>query len=165
MDVNNELVYRVISVDKAEAMEIGDIVPIPIERDNSDGNQRKIETENVFEDIRKDFFPHLLSRQSVLFVLPFDQTLVRRWVELHNPHNNYDYVLCTLEVTGSLFWCDEDKFTQAGYFPAFRQQLAIDYWRSANRPYELMETAEGLFTGTAIIRCLEVQHYDSPYLD
>ncbi len=165
MDVINKNVYRVVSIDKAGDISIGDILPIPEERANFDGSHNKKETEDYFEESRKDSFAHLPSRKSVLFVLPYDRTIVNDWVASHNPHNDYDYILCTLQVTGNLIWCDEDIFTKAGIFPTFREQLAIDYWRSASDEYDQFDMSEGLFRGIAYVEAVTEEHYISPHKD
>ena len=105
MNVIDLLAYRVIPLDKSDGINVGSVLPIPEERAVFDGNQKKNETEDFFEEIRKELFPHLPSRKSVLFVLPYDKVIADGWVALHNPHNDYDYVLLTLRLTGTLIWC------------------------------------------------------------
>lgn len=163
MDVNGVMVYRVVALEKASGIEIGDTLPIPHERLDYDGNKDKIDTEDLFEELRKEHYPHLPSRKSVLYVLPYDLVKVEDWLSLHNPHNDYDYALLTLCLSGSLLWCDEDKFTTAGARIHLRISCANDYWRSASDSYDSFETAEGLFRGIAKVMDIEIRRHISQY--
>lgn len=163
MNVINKLAYRVISLNKVEKIAVGDILPIPAERTNCAGTQMKNETENLFEEVRKESFPLLPSRKSVLFVLPYNKAFVDGWVSLHNPHNDYDYALLTLRLTGSIIWCEENKFSDAGILPSCRKVYAKKYWEGACDDFNKFEIPEGLFRGTAQVEVITEEHYISPY--
>lgn len=55
MNVIDLLAYRVIPLDKSDGINVGSVLPIPEERAVFDGNQKKNETEDFFEEIRKDY--------------------------------------------------------------------------------------------------------------
>lgn len=105
----------------------------------------KNETEDLFEAVRKESFPYLPSRKSVLFVLPYDNTFVKGWVAQYSPHN--DYALLTLRLTGTIIWCEENNFTYAGISPSHRKVNAMKYWEDASDDFNKFEIPEGLFRG------------------
>lgn len=161
--VQDQLVYRVITnVATAQNLHCGSPMPMPIKKNNVPRSPQKQETEDLFEEIRQKSYPHLPSRKSVLFVLPNNSDIVDRWVASQNPRNSCDYVLCTLRVTGTLIWCDEDKFTQAGPLQSQRRTLAKNYWESASDSSDDFDMPEGLFLGDAIVEKIEERHYNSP---
>lgn len=159
MKVENELVYKVISIDKAKELKEGDVIPIPTERDNY-GLQMKIDAEELLENIRKKSYENLPSRKSVLFVFP-SEVVANDWMDLMYPRDDYDYVLCTLRITGDIFWCDQDNYTNAGQFvnPLEKQNYAIKYWDTAGDTYDTFEIPEGLFRGKAVIERIEEKHH------
>ena len=163
MNVIDLLAYRVIPLDKSDGINVGSVLPIPEERAVFDGNQTKNETEDFFEEIRKELFTHLPSRKSVLFVLPYDKVIADGWVALHNPHNDYDYVLLTLRLTGTLIWCEENKFSDACVLPFFREACAREYWEGASDEFNQFETPEGLFRGMARVEAITAGHHISPF--
>ena len=163
MNVIDLLAYRVIPLDESDGINVGSVLPIPEERAVFDGNQTKNETEDFFEEIRKELFTHLPSRKSVLFVLPYDKVIVDEWVALHNPHNDYDYVLLTLRLTGTLIWCEENKFSDAGVLPFIREVYAHEYWEGASDGFNRFETPEGLFRGMARVEAITAGHHISPF--
>lgn len=163
MEAIDMLAYRVIPLYKADGILVGDVLQIPEERVNFDGSQTKNETEDLFEEIRKELFTVLPSRKSVLFVLPYDTVFVERWVTQHNPHNDYDYALLTLRLTGTLFWCEENKFSDACVLPFVRKVYAQEYWEEASNEFNRFEIPEGLFRGVARVEAITIKHYISPF--
>ena len=163
MNVIDLLAYRVIPLDKSDGINVGSVLPIPEERAVFDGNQTKNETEDFFEEIRKELFPHLPSRKSVLFVLPYDKVIADGWVALQTPHNDYDSVLLTLRLTGTLIWCEENKFSDACVLPFFREACAREYWEGASDEFNQFDTPEGLFRGMARVEAITAGHHISPF--
>lgn len=158
MYVKDKLVYRIIPQSKPDNFEINDTIPIPMGRDDFPCSPRKKETEDCFEELRASSFSNFPSRKSSLFVLPYDQTIVNKWLNDHY-HIDYDYTLCTLRLTGTLIWCDEDKFTIAGSMPLLREAYANDYWEGARDSYESFDLLEGLFHGEATLVDKEDKHF------
>lgn len=163
MDVKDKLVYRIIPQSKSNDFNINDRIPIPTERDEFPCSQQKKDTEDCFEKLRADSFSNLPSRKSSLFVLPHDQTIVDKWLSDHYPHDDYDYTLCELRISGTLIWCDEDKFTIAGSMPLLREAYANDYWEGAKDSYESFDLPEGLFRGEAILITKENKQFCAPF--
>lgn len=163
MTVKDYIVHRVVSLEKAANLKIGDIIPIPREQDDFDCAESKRIVEHVFEEIRKASFSSLPSRKSCLFVLPKDKEIVRLWIESHNPHDDLDYALLTLQLSGDLIWCDEDKFTAGGIMCRNSADLAQEYWRSASEKYDSFDLPEGLFIGRAEVIRIELCHHIAPY--
>ena len=160
MKVENLLVYRVFTPDKGKDLKVGEFISTPTERDNS-GLPIKINAEELLEDIRKESYENLPSRNSVLFVFPYDENIVREWVGLMSRDNDCDYILCTLRITGDIIWCNQDNYTNAGQFdnPQIKQNYATKYWSTAGDTYDSFETPEGLFQGKAVIEKIEQKHY------
>ena len=154
-------VYRVIPEDNAANIHAGDIVAIPQEDKTFSCSEAKTLTEKVFEETRIAINSEYPSRKSCLFVLPYDKTIVEQWVRAHHPHDDWDYALLTLELSGNLLWCDEDKFTSAGipFYAQVRESLAQEYWKSAKNDFCGFEMPEGLFVGEAIIVDVEHKHH------
>lgn len=163
MDVENELVYRIIPKSKSDDFGINGTIPIPMERDDFPCSPRKKETEDCFEELRATSFTNLPSRKSSLFVLPYDQTIVNKWLSDHYPHDDYDYTLCKLRISGTLIWCDEDKFSSACLEPDTRGTDAMSYWNSAGDTYDSFELPEGLFRGEATLVTKENKHFCAPF--
>lgn len=163
MDIENELVYRIISQSKSDDFGINETIPIPMERDDFPCSPRKKETEDSFEKLRASSFPNLPSRKSSLFVLPHDLTIVNKWLSGHYPHDYYDYTLCELRISGTLIWCDEDKFTSACIEPATRETDAKSYWNNAGDTYDSFDLPEGLFRGEATLVAKEDKHFCAPF--
>ena len=161
MIVKEHIAHRIVSLEKAANLKIGDVIPTPRERDDFECAESKRISEQVFEEMRKAKFSSLPSRESCLFVLPNDKEKVNLWIKSHNPHNNLDYALLTLQLSGELIWCDEDTFTKAGipFFASKRESLAQDYWGSAKEYYSGFSMPEGLFVGIATIVDIEHKHH------
>lgn len=163
MYVKDKLVYRIIPQSKPDNFEINDTIPIPMERDDFPCSPRKKETEDCFEELRASSFPNFPSRKSSLFVLPYDLTIVDKWLRDHYPHDDYDYTLCKLRISGTLIWCDEDRFTSACIEPNTRDTDAMSYWNSAGDTYDSFELPEGLFRGEATLVAKEDKHFCAPF--
>lgn len=163
MDVENELVYRIISQPKSIDFESNDTIPIPMEREDFPCTPQKKATEDCFEKLRASSFTDLPSRKSSLFVLPYDLKIVDKWLSDHYPHNDYDYTLYKLRISGTLIWCDEDKFTSACIEPDTRETDAMSYWNSAGDRYDSFELPEGLFHGEATLVAKEDKHFCAPF--
>lgn len=162
MNVENELVYRIIPRSKSDDFDINNSIPIPRERNDFSCSSSKKATEDCFEELRATSFTNLPSRKSSLFGLPYDQTIVYKWLSDHHPHDDYDYTLCTLCITGTLIWCDESKFSE-GVIPILRETNANDYWGSADESYASFDLPEGLFRGKAILVAKENKHFCAPF--
>ena len=157
MNVNGVMVYRVIPIEESDGIHIGDTIPIPEANEQFQCSDNKKNAENLFEDYRAREFPAFPSRKSCLFVLPQDIEFVDRWVKAHHPHDDWTYVLLTLQLKGQLLWCDEDHFTKAGLPlpPVFKESEAREYWTKAGNDYTTFEIPEGLFIGKATIKNIE----------
>lgn len=160
MKVINQKVYKIVSANMACQYTTGAPISTPINRPDSHSKDKRA-IEDLFECIRSAQYKDYPSRKTALFVLPFDKAFVSKWLTLDHPHDNYNYALLTLELTGDLIWCDEDLFTKAG-IPCIRQvdrqKYANDYWCQASDFYTSFEMPEGLFSGTAKVCKIE---YDS----
>ena len=163
MYVENELVYRIIPQSKSDGFGINETIPIPTERNDFSCCSRKKETEDCFEELRATSFTNLPSRKSSLFVLPHDLTIVNKWLSDHYPHNYYDYTLCELRISGTLIWCDEEKFTSGCIESDTREADAMSYWNSAGDTYDSFELPEGLFRGEATLVAKEDKHFCAPF--
>ena len=154
-------VYRVIPIDKAANLHLGDIVPIPKEDKNFICAESKAKVEDVFETKRINIVPDYPSRKACLFVFPFDKDIIENFLCLAHSHNSFDYALLSLDLTGTLIWCDMDKFTVAGtpLGTKIRDSLAREYWESAGADYSDFGLPEGLFVGQATIVNIEQHHY------
>ncbi len=161
MDVEDFVAYRVIPIEKSNWIQVGDTVPVPEKNEHFQCSDNKKDVENMFEDYRSKYYPALPSRKSCLFVLPHDKAYVDRWVTAHHPHDNWTYILLTLNLKGQLFWCDEDHFTKAGLpLPlVFRESMAKEYWDKSGNDYIDFDIPEGLFVGDATVLNLEQIEY------
>lgn len=149
--MKTEYAYRVVPSEKARKFAVKDVIPIPTKREDFSCSDKKKETEDVFESIRQKISPTMPSRKASLFVLPYEESIVKKWVEEHHPHDDFDYALLTLELSGTVIWSEEDLFTQAGVLPFIRESNAAKYWTEASNDYSKYELPEGLFVGTATI--------------
>lgn len=154
-------VYRVVPANKVDDIHIGDVVPIPKEDENFVCAESKAKTEDVFESKRIVVRPDCPSRKACLFVFPFSEEIIENWLSSAHAHDDFDYVLLTLDLTGTLVWCDMDKFTLAGtpYGARLCETLARDYWESASSDYSGFDLPEGLFLGHATITNMEQKHH------
>lgn len=154
-------VYRVVPGNKTVDIHIGDVIPIPREDKNFICADSKAETENIFECERVVARPDSPSRKACLFVFPLNDEIIERWLSSAHAHDDFDYVLLTLELEGTLIWCDMDKFTLAGtpLGSRVRDSLARNYWESAGTDYSGFDLPEGLFIGRAIITNMEHKHH------
>lgn len=161
MNVEKLVVYRVESPIVADNLHIGDAINIPTKCDNLVESPTKAASEDFFETIRLNSFNHLPSRLSSLFVFPREDAVVELWVSLNSRFKVCKYALLSLELTGELFWFDEDLFTKAGV-PCYHEQiesLATKYWGSASCSPSGFVLPEGLFRGVAIIKQIELRTY------
>lgn len=143
-----------MSQEKANYINVGDVINSPAEKTNFVCSLKKKRAEDNFESMRLTEFESYPSRKSCLFVLPHDFRVVSQWVSDHHPHSDCEYVLLTLKLDGTLIWCDEDKYTQAAieYDLNIENSLAREYWESANNnDYSMFSMPEGLFVGRALV--------------
>jgi len=145
-------VYRYIIQSSSPKLKIGSVIPIPEEQVST--NNEKGRTEDLFELIRKLYFPWAISRKSALFVVPYCRELVDNWIRTIFRNNLVKYSLVTLELTGDIEWHDGQHFTLAGSKKCVKQKCtcAFDYWSKPfnTRPWDEI-LPEGLFRGTAKI--------------
>ena len=100
--------------------------------------------ERVFEDVRKELFPHLPSRQKCLWIseekqLPYWRTISP---ELHK-------TILELELDGNIF-CADDYWLQANTLSSIEYtERAKHYWAGEIVSEEHLEY---LFSGTAIVK-------------
>lgn len=100
--------------------------------------------EQVFEEVRKEHFPYLPSRQKCLWVTEEEQ--LPYWKTMADNEQRY---LLTLELNGDLFcgdayWLTADTFSSIEY-----EKRANHYWSGKLSTIELKEY---LFNGDAIIK-------------
>lgn len=155
------IVYRVIPANKAADIHIGDVIPIPKEDVTFVCAASKAKTEDIFESERIVVRPNYPSRKACLFVFPFNEEVIENWLSSAHAHDDFNYALLTLELTGTLIWCDMDKFTLAGtpFGVRLSETLAHDYWESAGADYSGFDLPEGLFIGHATITNIELKHH------
>lgn len=104
--------------------------------------------EQIFEAVRREYFPQLPSRQKCLWVCEEDQ--ISFWAD--SKTDKEPRRLLTLELTGDLFcgddyWLDADTFSSLTY-----TDRAHHYWAGelSDDPHK-----EFLFTGTAVVKAIE----------
>lgn len=100
--------------------------------------------EYAFEEVRKEYYPELPSRQKCLWVSRKDD--VNYWKTQINIPNRF---LLTLELTGDVFagdskWLDPKTFSSEEY-----KERALHYWREEKTSNPQMEY---LFSGVAHVK-------------
>ena len=160
MQVIDYKVGRIVPIEMKEQYKVGQVLFLPQPKINPDYSERKLMIENIFEDGRKTVFPHLPSRQSSLFVFPIDDVKYEEeWLNILYPHQNAEYVLLTLSLTGELLWFDSDFYNECQLYsnniPKLQEQ-ASQYWKPIE-DYLGLPQIEGLFIGTAIVENIEVK--------
>lgn len=151
---NAPVVYRVVSQERANYINVGDVINSPVENPDFVCSPLKMFAEDCFERVRLEVFESCPSRKSCLFVLPHDCQIVDQWVFEHYPHSDWNYVLLTLKLDGELIWCDEDIYSNfaVDHSSNVENSLAQQYWVSANSAdYSMFLMPEGLFVGRALV--------------
>lgn len=106
--------------------------------------------EQVFEDIRRTYYPDKPSRQTCLWVCEADQLPYWKTMATDVERN-----LLTLDLEGDLF-CGDDHWLTADSFSSIEYaKRAHHYWAGemSSKPRK-----EYLFHGTAVVSCIEVFH-------
>lgn len=100
--------------------------------------------ERVFEDVRKEFFPHLPSRQKCLWVSKGDQLPYWRSIS-----PELQRTILKLDLNGDIF-CADDYWLQANTLSSIEYtEKAKHYWSGEIVTEEHLEY---LFSGTAVIK-------------
>lgn len=154
MEVANYKAYRIVDTEQGAKYKVNDV--LPIEHYNTDDySSNKKAIEQILEEIRPDALP---SRNKALFVFPeSEHDYESVWTNFKYNHNEKEYLLFELELTGKLYWLNADTYNKGialqNIFPEEAEKLIKAYW------VEIQESdftdnmdIEGLFTGTAIIK-------------
>lgn len=160
MQVKGYKVGRIVPIESLGQYKEGQVLLQPHPRINANYSPRKLMIENYFERIRVADYPNLPSRKSSLFVFPIDDMKFREeWLNILYPHQNVEYVLLTISLTGELFWFDSDFYNDCLLFeldPSKLEEQARLYWEPKD-DYSNLPQIEGLFVGTAIIENIEIK--------
>lgn len=159
MKVKGYKVGRIVPIESLGQYKKGQLILQPQPNINPNYSSRKLMIESMFEKIRVTDYPNLPSRQNSLFVFPIDDVKFREeWLNILYPHQNVEYVLLTLSLTGELLWFDSDFYNDCLLFesdPSKFEEQARLYWEPKD-DYNLPQI-EGLFVGTAIIENIEIK--------
>lgn len=151
MEVTNYKAYRIVDTDRGAKYKVDK--ELLIEHNNTDDySPKKKAIEQILENNRPKTFP---SRNEALFVFPkskYDYESV--WTNFKYNHNEKEYLLLELELTGNLYWLDAGIYNECY---ALRKPLldeqAKNYWIEIQESdFTTNMDIEGLFTGTAIIK-------------
>lgn len=160
MQITDLKVGRIVPIEAKDQYQVGQVLFQPHPKINPDYSERKLTIETVFEDVRNTMFPHLPSRQSSLFVFPIDDVKYKEeWLNILYPHQNAEYVLLTLSLTGELLWFDSDFYNDCLLFdisPSKLEEQARLYWKP-KEDYSNLPQIEGLFVGEATIEKIEIK--------
>ena len=151
MEVANYKAYRIVDIERGAKYKVNDV--LPIEHYNTDDySSNKKAIEQILEEIRPDALP---SRNKALFVFPeSEHDYESVWTNFKYNHNEKEYLLLELELTGDLYWLDAGIYNECY---ALRKPLldeqAKSYWIEVQESdFTTNMDIEGLFTGTAIIK-------------
>lgn len=160
MQVIDYKVGRIVPIDSSGQYKVGQVLLQPQSKINPNYSPRKLMIETLFEKIRVTDYHNLPSRQTSLFVFPIDDEIFREeWLNILYPHQNVEYVLLTLSLTGELLWFDSDFYNDCLLFeldPSKLEEQARLYWEPKD-DYSNLPQIEGLFVGTAIIENIEIK--------
>ena len=143
MEVVKYKAYRIVDTTRGEKYKVGDELPIEqYSFDDYSANKKQIEQK--LEENRPSDFPQ---RNKALFVFPeSEHDYETIWANAKYNHNEREYFLLELELTGSLYWLNA-----ACYICPFSNQS--EYWKEIDEAdFSHDMDIEGLFTGTAIIK-------------
>lgn len=137
---------------------IGDIIyPRSLEM-----NGRKRHVEQIFEEIRKEMFPHLPSRLSSVYVYPKSEHDYKSlWLYYKYSHNIANYNLIEAEAE-YVYWFDASYYNQI--LPttpdALIHEYAVKYWSShmKEEKFTYNMDIEGLCSHVIIKSCKQ-EHY------
>lgn len=160
MQVKGYKVGRIVPIESLGQYKKGQLILQPQPNINPNYSSRKLMIESTFEKIRVTDYPNLPPRQNSLFVFPIDDVKFREeWLNILYPHQNAEYVLLTLSLTGELLWFDSDFYNECQLYcnniPKLQEQ-ASQYWKPIE-DYLGLPQIEGLFIGTAIVENIEVK--------
>lgn len=161
MEVANYKAYRIIDTERGAKYKVNDV--LPIEHYNTvDYSLNKKIIEQVLEDNRPNTFP---TRNEALFVFPeseYDYESV--WTNFKYSHNEKEYLLLELELTGKLYWLDAGIYNECYVFgKTLLDEQAKGYWTEIKESdFTNSMDIEGLFTGQAIIKkIVRKKHYSN----
>ena len=160
MQVKGYKVGRIVPIESLGQYKKGQLILQPQPNINPNYSSRKLMIESTFEKIRVTDYHNLPSRQNSLFVFPIDDVKFREeWLNILYPHQNVEYALLTLSLTGELLWFDSDFYNDCLLFesdPSKFEEQARLYWRPLE-DYSDIPQVEGLFVGEAIIEKIGVK--------
>lgn len=151
MEVVNYKAYRIVDTDRGAKYKINE--ELPIENYSTENYSPKKKTiEQILEDNRPTTF---VSRNEALFVFPeseYDYESV--WTNFKYSHNEKEYLLLELKLTGKLYWLDAGIYNECYAFgKTLSDEQVKGYWTEIKESdFTNSMDIEGLFTGTAIIK-------------
>ena len=154
MEVANYKAYRIVDIERGAKYKVNDV--LPIEHYNTvDYSSNKKVIEQVLDDNRPNTFP---ARSEALFVFPESECDYESvWTNFKYSHNEKEYLLLELELTGKLYWLDADTYNKGialqNIFPEEAKKAIKAYWTEIQESdFTNNMDIEGLFTGSAIIK-------------
>ena len=154
MEVANYKAYRIVDTERGAKYKVNDVLPI-VHYNIDDYVPKKKAIEQILENNRPNTF---LSRNEALFVFPESECDYESvWADFKYNHNEKEYLLLELELTGKLYWLDADTYNKGialqNIFPEEAKKSIKAYWTEIQESdFTNDMDIEGLFTGTAIIK-------------
>ena len=159
MEVSNYKIGRIVKIEDLQRYIVGQSLSQPQIIANPNFSPKKLQIEDIFEDVRMTNFPDLPSRLNSLFVFPLEERHEQEWLSIMYPKLNVEYVLLTLVLNGNLYWFDANYYNDSYYADENSiKRNALNYWQVIN-DYLQLPLVEGLFIGNAIVENIEVKYY------
>jgi len=156
------IVYHVMLRENAKNYKIGDTIKNNKNRDISAMPEKKRETEELYEEVRKRDFNGLPSRLSGLFVFESKED-AEEYIKYLNAHKESpkNYSIFELDVYAPVYWFNMDEFTISAACGS-KESKAKKYWNGGTTVYSTIkkifpeDLIEGITQSDAVIKQLLV---------